>query len=42
MSRVKVRVIGLEENTAGIHRRLDRQEVRIDRIERRWDLVDTH
>ncbi len=36
---LKVRVTSLEEGQAGIHRRLDRMELRIERIERRLDLV---
>jgi predicted nucleic acid-binding Zn-ribbon protein len=36
---LKVRITSLEEGQAGIHRRLDRLEVRIERIERRLDLV---
>lgn len=37
---LKARVTQLEEGQAGIHRRLDRLEVRVDRIERRLDLND--
>jgi hypothetical protein len=31
----------VEENLAGVHRRLDRLDVRFDRIERRLELIDT-
>ena len=37
---LKVRVSAVEEGLAGVHRRLDRLDVRVDRIERRFDLVD--
>ena len=37
---LKVRMSSVEEGIAGIHRRLDRLDVRVDRIERRFDLVD--
>ena len=37
---LKVRMSSVEEGLAGIHRRLDRLDVRVDRIERRFDLVD--
>ena len=37
---LKVRMSSMEEGIAGIHRRLDRLDVRVDRIERRFDLVD--
>ena len=37
---LKVRTSSVEEGIAGIHRRLDRLDVRVDRIERRFDLVD--
>ena len=36
MRDVKVRLTGVEENPAGVHRRID---LRIDRIERRLDLT---
>ena len=39
MRDVKVRLTGVEENLAGVHRCLDRTDVRIDRIERRLDLA---
>ena len=39
---LKVRVTALEEGQAGINRRLDRLELRVERIERRLDMVDTH
>ncbi|HMM93012.1 hypothetical protein [Bradyrhizobium sp.] len=37
---VKVRSTAVEEGLAGINRRLDRLEMRVERIERRLDLVD--
>ena len=37
---LKVRMSSVEEAMAGIHRRLDRLDVCVDRIERRLDLVD--
>jgi archaellum component FlaC len=37
---VKVRVTALEEGLAGVNRRLDRLELRVDRIERRLELSD--
>ena len=39
---LKVRVTAVEEGLVGVNRRLDRLEVRVERIERRLDLVDTH
>lgn len=36
----KVRLTGVEEAVAGCNRRLDRLETRIERIERRLDLID--
>ncbi|SEN33484.1 hypothetical protein [Bradyrhizobium sp. OK095] len=40
---LKVRVTGMEEGLAGVNRRLDRLEIRVDRIERRLELTDaTH
>ena len=38
---LKVRVTGVEEGLAGVNRRLDRFEVRMDRVERRLELGDT-
>lgn len=38
---VKMRLTAVEENQAGVHRRLDRLELRVERIERRLDLVET-
>ncbi len=38
---LKVRVTAVDEGQAGIHRRLDRLEVPIERMERRLDLVAT-
>lgn len=35
---IKVRVTAVEENLAGVHRRIDRLEERIHRIERRLEL----
>jgi hypothetical protein len=37
---VKVRMTAFEEGLAGVNRRLDRLELRVERIERRLDLVD--
>lgn len=40
---LKVRVTAVEEGLAGVNRRLDRLELRVDRIERRLELSDaTH
>lgn len=40
---LKVRVTAVEEGLAGVNRRLDRLEIRVDRIERRLELSDaTH
>ena len=40
---LKVRMTAVEEGLAGVHRRMDRFEVRLERIERRLDLVEeTH
>jgi hypothetical protein len=35
---MKVRMTNFEEGLAGVNRRLDRLEVRVDRIERRLEL----
>jgi hypothetical protein len=37
---VKVRLTAVEGGLAGVNRRLDRLEVRVERIEPRLDLVD--
>ena len=37
---LKVRMASVEEGLAGIHRRIDRMDLRVDRIERRLELVD--
>ena len=37
---LKVRMTAVEEGLAGVNRRLDRLELRVERIERRLDLVD--
>jgi hypothetical protein len=37
---IKLRVTSLEENQAGLQRRMDRFDVRLDRIERRLNLVE--
>jgi archaellum component FlaC len=37
---VKVRLTAVEEGLAGVNRRLDRLEVRVERIERRPNLVE--
>ncbi len=34
------RMVAVEENLAGVHRPIDRVELRIERIERRLDLAD--
>ena len=40
---LKVRVTAVEEGLAGVNRRLDRLDVRVERIERRLELSDaTH
>jgi predicted nuclease with TOPRIM domain len=40
MSDLKMGMTHVEENLAGVHRRLDRTDQRIDRIERRLELSD--
>jgi archaellum component FlaC len=40
MRDVKVPLTAVEEGLAGVNRRLDRLEIRVERIERRLDLVD--
>ena len=37
----KVRMTHVEEGLAGVNRRMDRFEQRVERIERRFDLVET-
>ena len=37
---LKVRATNVEEGLAGVHRRLDRIEDRVERVERRLDLND--
>ena len=39
---LKVRVTAVEEGIAGVNRRLDRLEGRVERIERRLELTDAH
>ncbi len=39
---LKVRMTTFEESLAGTNRRLDRLEMRVERIERRLDLVELH
>ncbi len=39
---LKGRMAAVEENFAGVHRRIDRIELRIDRIEPRLDLAEAH
>jgi archaellum component FlaC len=40
---LKVRVTSVEEGMAGVNRRLDRLEIRVERIEKRLELSDaTH
>jgi archaellum component FlaC len=40
---LKVRVTAVDEGMAGVNRRLDRLEIRVERIERRLELTDaTH
>ncbi|MDO9223508.1 MAG: hypothetical protein Q7U20_07320 [Caulobacter sp.] len=38
---LKVRMTHVEEGLAGVNRRLDRLDVRVDRIEKRLELVDS-
>jgi tetrahydromethanopterin S-methyltransferase subunit G len=38
---LKVRMTLVEEGLAGVNRRLDRLEARVERIERRLDLAET-
>ena len=40
MRDLKTRMTAVAEGLVGIHRRLDRLETRVERIERRLDLVD--
>ena len=40
LSDIKIRLTNLEEGQVVMNRRLDRLEVRVERIERRLDLVD--
>ena len=37
---LKIRMTAVEEGLAGVNRRLDRIEVRVERVERKLDLVD--
>ena len=37
---LKIRMTAVEENSVGVHRRIDRAEARLDRIERRLNLAD--
>ena len=37
---LKIRMTGVEEAVVGLQRRMDRPEARVERIERRLDLVD--
>ena len=37
---LKVRNTGVEEGVAGVNRRLDRMEMRLDHIEKPFDLTD--
>ncbi len=37
---LKVRVTAVEEGVAGVNRRLDRLEIRVERIEKRLELSD--
>jgi len=39
---VKIRLSYVEENLAGVNRRLDRFDARLDQIEKRLDLVEPH
>ena len=39
---LKVRVTAVEEGLAGVNRRLDRLDARVERIERRLELTDAH
>jgi len=38
---LKVRMTHVEEGLAGVNRRLDRLDIRVDRIEKRLELVDS-
>jgi archaellum component FlaC len=38
---IKVRVTNVEENLAALNRRVDRMDLRMERIERRLNLVET-
>jgi DNA repair ATPase RecN len=38
---IKVRVTNVEENLAALNRRADRMDLRMERIERRLNLVET-
>ncbi len=40
VSDLKVRMTAVEEALVGVHRRIDRLEVRIERIEKRLDLAE--
>ena len=40
MNLIKVRTTSIEEGLAGVHRRLDKIDARVERIEKRLDLVD--
>ena len=42
MRDVKVRLTSVEENQAGVHRWMDRMDMRIERVERRLDLTEAH
>jgi len=39
---LKIRMTAVEEGFVGVHRRMDRLEARVERIEKRLDLVDSH
>jgi archaellum component FlaC len=41
LSDLKIRMTNAEEGLAGVNRRLDRLDGRVERIERRLDLVET-
>ena len=40
MHDLKVRITAVEEGLAGVHRRMDRLDERLERVERRLDLTE--
>ena len=41
MHELKVRMTHVDENLAGVHRSLDRMDFRMERIEKRLELIDS-